>query len=138
MEKSIRVKPRKIFGYHLALDLYGCDSETMHDLDRCYQFLDTLPAKIGMHKQSPPFVIYIKNQGMAGWVPIVESGFSLYSVFSNNFISVDLYSCKRFDSKELTEIIVRLFKPNRIKSHFLLRGREYIHPMKLLKQRGLI
>jgi S-adenosylmethionine decarboxylase len=138
MKKSIPTKPRKIFGYHLALDLYGCDFRTTHDLKKCYQFLDTLPAKIGTNKQAPPFVIYSKLIGFAGWVPIVESGLSLYISFKTNFVSLDIYSCKRFDISETERITTKIFKPDKLKKTFLIRGKEYIHPMELLRTRGLI
>jgi len=130
-------KPRKIFGYHLALDLYDCDEAATRNFKACYYFLDTLPGKIGTNKQASPFVIYSEGLGFSGWVPIVESGFSLYISFPVNFVSFDIYSCKKFDKQRLEKLIIGFFKPKRVKRTFFVRGRDYIHPMKLLKIRGL-
>lgn len=137
MKQATTEKPRKIFGYHLALDLYDCNPEVVRDLKKCYHFLDTLPVKIGTNKQAPPFVVWSENIGFAGWTPIVESGFSLYTSFETNFASLDIYSCKRFNVPKLERLITKLFEPRRLKKTFLLRGKKYVHPMKLLKLRGL-
>lgn len=129
---SSKKKSRKIFGYHLALDLFGCNPDAAGDIKNCYQYLDTMPDKMKIHKQSPPFIFYKDNKdqaGLCGWIPIVESGISLYSFFRNNFMAVDIYSCKKFNTNEIVKITTDFFKPKEIKRQYLLRGEEYVHPI---------
>lgn len=127
-------KIRKIFGYHLALDIYDCDPKAVGSLEICYNYLDTLPGIMGTHKQSPPFIIYTDEKkypdkaGLSGWVPIVESGVSIHTLTPTNFISIDVYSCKKFSIEKIKKITLDTFKPKKIEEKFFLRGEEYIHP----------
>jgi len=119
------------FGYHLMLDLYGCNPEFTGNLEKCYKFLDELPTKIGMHKQSPPFIFYTDNEkypdkaGLSGWVPVVESGISIHTLTPTNFISIDVYSCKKFDPKIIEKTIRDFFQPQEMEINYVLRGKRY-------------
>ncbi|MDD5606778.1 MAG: S-adenosylmethionine decarboxylase [Candidatus Pacebacteria bacterium] len=122
-----RKQIKKIFGYHFILDLYDCDPETVGDLKTCYSYLDRLPFILRVNKQSPPFIVFTKT-GFNGWIPIVESGFSLYTNISSSFISIDVYSCKKFETEDIRKFTYGIFKPKKVKERYLLRGKEYIHP----------
>lgn len=136
MKKSTKKQLRKIFGHHLVLDLYDCDPKTVGSLEICYYYLDVLPGLIGTHKQSPPFIFvtdkekYPDKAGLSGWVPIVESGISIHTIIPTNFISIDVYSCKKFDPQEIKKFTINIFKPKRIEDKFFLRGESYINPSK--------
>jgi S-adenosylmethionine decarboxylase len=135
MKNTSTSKTKKIFGYHLVLDLYDCDPDAVRDMKRCYRFLDVMPDLMATHKQSRPFVIFTESVGFCGWVPIVESGVSLYTNIPLSFVSVDIYSCKKFDLDEVREFTFGTFSPRRTKERYLTRGKEYIHPTNLLKAR---
>lgn len=137
-QQKTEQKIRKIFGYHLALDLYDCDPEAIRNVDNCYSYLDKLPGIIVTDVQSPPFVVYKEKIGFAGWIPVVESGISLYVYFPSNFICTDIYTCKKFDYEKVKRVTIEIFKPKRIKEQRFLRGEEYVHPTELLEARGLI
>lgn len=125
---------RKVFGYHLALDLYDCDPKAVGSLEVCYRYLDTLPEIIKVDKQAPPYVVYTDAQrypdkaGLSGWIPIVESGVSIHTLTPTNFVSVDVYSCKEFNVEEIKLFTVKTFSPRTVEEKFLLRGEHYIHP----------
>ena len=137
MKKSSK-KIKKVFGYHLAMDLYNCDAKVVRSIEECYRFLALVPEKVETNIQSPPFVIYKKGIGFAGWIPVVESGISLYVYFPTNFASVDIYTCKKFDYEAMKKFVIEFFKPEKIKEYRFLRGKEYVPPIELLKVRGLI
>jgi S-adenosylmethionine/arginine decarboxylase-like enzyme len=124
-------KIRKNFGWHLTLDLYGCDPQTVGSLDICYNYLDTMPDIMAVHKQSTPFVVvtdgkkYPDKAGLSGWIPIVESGISIHTLTPTNFISIDIYSCQEFDPKKLKKFTSKVFKPKKIEEKFFLRGENY-------------
>jgi len=130
VEKSNKEKAKiqKIFGYHLALDLYNCNPEKARNIENCYEFLNVAPNIIETDIQSPPFVIYKKGVGFAGWIAVVESGISLYVSFPTNFIAVDIYSCKEYDYEKLKDFTKKIFEPKRIQEKRFLRGEQYIHP----------
>jgi S-adenosylmethionine/arginine decarboxylase-like enzyme len=135
--KSKRIEgPRSIFGYHLALDCYGCDKEAVDSIATCYHYLDTMTEIMKVHKQSPPLVIYTDaskypdKAGISGWVPIVESGISIHTLTPTNFISIDVYSCKKYSIKKVKEFTRKVFHPKEIEEKFFLRGEKYVHPKK--------
>ena len=124
-------KSRKNFGWHLILDLYGCDPDKVEDLGVCYNYLNTMPDLMKVHKQSPPFVVvtdgkkYPDKAGLSGWVPIVESGISIHTLTPTNFISIDIYSCEKFNNEKLIKFTKKIFKPKKIEKKFILRGESY-------------
>lgn len=125
---------KSVFGYHLTLDLYDCDPQKVGSLKVCYKYLDTVPDVIGTHKQSPPYIVYTDEKkypnkaGLSGWIPIVESGISIHTLTSTNFISIDVYSCKKFDRQKIRDFTKKTFKPKKIEEKYFLRGEEYTHP----------
>ncbi len=128
------MKPRKIFGYHLVLDLYDCNVRALSSLEVCYNYLNSMAELIGVHKQSEPVVIftdpvkYPDKAGISAWLPIVESGFSIHTLIPTRFISIDIYSCKKYDRKAVRKLTSRVFKPREIEEKYFLRGEKYVHP----------
>ena len=96
----------KTFGPHLTLDLYGCDKKKLNDHELLFKLLDELPGKIGMHKFSEPIVHLIPPRensfdqgGVTGFVILVESHISIHTFPADGFASIDIFSCKSFNSK---------------------------------------
>lgn len=135
MKKQIK-RPRKIFGYHMIMDCYGCNKKTIDSIEICYNYLDRMTDIMKVHKQSPPFIVYtdpIKypdKAGISGWIPIVESGISIHTLTPTGFISIDIYSCKKYNIKKVRDFTRKIFKPTEIEEKHFLRGEKYIHPTK--------
>jgi len=121
------------FGYLLTLDLYGCKEGYCDDLSYCYAFLDKLVAKLKMSKQSPPFLfksdgtLFPLKAGLSGWVPIIESGIQIHTLTRKNFISIDVYSCKKFPLEGITEFVKDYFECKEVEVNFIERGVKYNH-----------
>lgn len=121
---------KKAFGYHLMIDLYDCDPQKINSLDYCYKFLDELPAKIGMDKQSPPYIFrspesYPGKAGLSGWVPLIQSGMSIHTLTETNFVSIDIYSCLAFDPNFVTAQVMEYFNSSKLEKKYVLRGEDY-------------
>ena len=128
--------PRKIFGYHMIMDCYGCDRKIIDSIDVCYKYLNTMTEIMKVHKQSEPYVVYTDpvkypdKAGISAWVPIVESGISIHTLTPTGFISIDVYSCKKFNIDKVREFTRKIFKVKEIEEKHFLRGEKYIHPTK--------
>ena len=121
---------KKAFGFHLMLDCYDCAPDKLDSIDACYEFLDQLVNVIGAEKQTQPYVFRTPEQfkdkgGLSGWVPIVESGISIHTLTGSRFISLDVYSCRRFDNDKIAAFTERFFGAAEIEVNFVLRGRKY-------------
>jgi S-adenosylmethionine decarboxylase len=119
------------FGYELLLDLYDCKPGACDDLALCYKFLDEIVEYLGMEKQAPPNIFYTDatrfpdKAGLSGWAPLVESSIVIHTLTPKNFISVDIYCCKTFDTNKAKSFVRRFFSPKRMDEQFILRGIDY-------------
>ncbi|VVC02658.1 S-adenosylmethionine decarboxylase proenzyme [Candidatus Burarchaeum australiense] len=133
MEKLVE-KRKIMFGPHLMLDLYKCDRQKLVDVSLAHHVLDELPNILGMNKIMPPYVVPYggsKNPdsfdkgGISGIVIIAESHISLHSFVEQEYISIDIFSCKQFDSEVATRYLVEAFGAKKIEKTLLMRGKEF-------------
>ena len=118
------------FGYLMTLDLYGCKPGVCDDLDLCYRYLEDLVVFLRMNKQSPPFLFrspaeYPDKAGLSGWVPLIESGIQIHTLSPKNFISIDVYSCGKYDPTGVEEFTSKYFEPQEIEKNYIYRGVKY-------------
>lgn len=121
-----------VFGYFLGIDMYACKG--VNDLSQGYELLDNLPLVIGMTKQGPPIVIrgqeHFKKKGsekggISGWIALIESGIQLHTIRDREFVSIDIYSCKKFDVSKVVDFCKKHYAPRNIETHLLERGKDY-------------
>jgi len=121
----------QVFGYQLLLDLYECKEDVCEDLNLNYRFLDDMVEKLGMEKQAPPNIFrsdatrFPDKAGLSGWVPLIESSIVIHTLSPKNFISIDIYCCKPFDSEKAKEICRNFFSPKEIDAQHIERGLKY-------------
>ncbi len=119
------------FGYQVLLDLYQCRPGVCADLAHCYRFLDEIVDALGMEKQAPPSIFrspedrFPDKAGLSGWVPLIESSVVLHTLTEKDFISIDVYCCRSFDTDLARDFCRRFFGPQRIDEHGIVRGRDY-------------
>ena len=120
------------WGYQLILDCFGCSHEICCDLDNGYEFLDQICSFLGMTKQTQPYIFktcetaFPGRPGYSGWVPIIESGIQIHTSANNRFVSIDVYSCKRFDQMAVQKFTMDWFAPEGIDTRFFYRGRDFL------------
>lgn len=118
-------------GIHLMVDAYECPHAILDDMKISYEFLDKLPEKIGMKKLTIPYVIHADANdkkdpgGWTGFVIIAESHISVHTFPKRGFVTIDVYSCKGFDTKKTLDHIQKVFQPKEIDSITALRGKKY-------------
>jgi S-adenosylmethionine decarboxylase len=57
-----------------------------------------------------------ENQGYDAFVPLIDSGISIYVWSSSKFVSLIIYTCKGFDESIAIETTKKFFKANKIES----------------------
>lgn len=74
------------------------------------------PLKTSIHK--------FPLQGMTGVVLLAESHISIHTWPENNYMAVDIFTCsKQAKPREALEFLKLHFKPKKVKSMFIKRGR---------------
>ena len=134
-QKGTTLSQPKPFGYSYLIDLFACKKGTADDMELTYRFLETLVDRIGMTKMSAPVVIhaprvrgveiYPEKAGVSGWVPLIESGIQIHSIEPTHFITLDVYSCNKFDPNIVKDFAKETFGFQDCEEHFIVRGKNY-------------
>ena len=118
---------KSYFGPHLMLDLSECDPKRINDLGFIFNFLNTLPDKIGMVKITQPYVfpyggLIPEDKGITGFVVIAESHLSIHTFVEKGYAFVDLFSCKPFNTDLARDLIIEAFISKKPKVYMIERG----------------
>ena len=115
--------------------MYDCRVGAADDLELHYRFLERVVDKIGMTRMSQPTVmhgptkngseIYPDKAGVSGWVPLIESGIQIHSMEPKRFITLDVYSCNKFDKNIILDYARECFGFEKVEEHYFVRGTGY-------------
>ena len=116
---------------HLLVDGYGGDVKKMWDVEALRRFLDEYPPTLGMTKLCDPQVVAYKgpkveDQGVSGFVIIAESHISVHTFPNRNYVNIDVFSCKSFDSDRVLQDVKDLFSLADVRTWLLDRGLEHL------------
>lgn len=118
------------FGQHLMVDGYGCSPQSLQDITLIYNLLDEYPQQINMHKIMPPYVFRYEGKnpedwGISGFVLIAESHISLHTFPEKGYLSLDIFSCKKFDVEVALWYVKETFAIQSFERYLLDRGLEF-------------
>lgn len=106
-----------MFGPHLTIDLYGCDAGLLSSTDHIYKILDEMPGLLEMRKITKPQILpyggspgTFDKGGISAFVMIATSHISIHTFIAQKYASVDIFSCKEFDTEKATKYISGKFK----------------------------
>ena|SRR3990167_4233235 len=126
------------FGLHLMLDLGKCSKKKLVSQSYIYDILNELPEKIGMHKMTLPHVYKWKDKfstsdqaGITGVVTLAESHATIHTFPDYNFVFIDVFSCKSFDTDKAIRLFKKYFGAKDIKPKVETRGVNF--PKKVYK-----
>ncbi len=93
---------------HLIIDGYSDNQELLQDKAHLRNWLEDCPARIGMNRISPPYVLrYVgpnpEDWGISGFVFIAESHISIHTFVECGYVNVDIFSCRDFDTEKAIE-----------------------------------
>ena len=116
---------------HLVIDGYAGDTGKMWDLEMVREFLTNYPDNLGMTRITEPNVLEyngpkIEDAGVSGFVIIAESHISIHTFPYRNYVNIDIFSCKSFDSDQAARDARDLFDLTDIKTWLLDRGLEWL------------
>ena len=118
------------FGPHLMMDLTGCPTEVLQDLQLHFNYLNNTPDLIGMTRITQPHVfpysgLVPEDKGITGHVIIAESHLTIHSFEEKGYVFLDVFSCKEFDIEKTIDIIVKTFKPASYTHWVIQRGTNF-------------
>ncbi len=96
---------------HLIIDGYVQNPEKIQDTQFIYKFLNTYPDQIKMTKVSTPHVSEydLQEQGISGFVLLAESHISVHVFPEKSYVSIDIFSCREFDTHQAAKRLEQQF-----------------------------
>ncbi|MBI4182095.1 MAG: adenosylmethionine decarboxylase [Candidatus Aenigmarchaeota archaeon] len=115
------------FGPHVTIDAGDCDFEKLTDYQFIYDLLTTLPEQIGMTRMTLPYVVRWKDKwaqtpGISGFVMLAESHISIHTFPEQNYVFIDIFSCREFDTQDAAQRLVAAFGAKDVHINLVKRG----------------
>jgi S-adenosylmethionine decarboxylase len=117
---------KKVFGYELIMDLYGCDLTVMRSKKKLTEYIDRLCPLIDMEKYGKTLLEYFgtKQPHTKGYslLQFIETS-SITGHFSEQWrISyINIFSCKSFDPAVAKKFTKEFFKAKQARTRFIVR-----------------
>ncbi len=111
---------------HLIIDGYSSNQNILRDEDFLRKWLENYPARIGMTRISPPYVLkYVgpvfEDWGISGFVFIAESHIGVHTFVERSYVNIDVFSCKDFDAEKAIEDFREAFQLTKLRSCLINR-----------------
>ena len=96
-----------------------------------YDILNKLPEKIGMTKMTLPYVVKWMDkfsegmEGVSGFVMIAESHISIHTFPDQDYVFMDIFSCKEFDAEKAVKYLVGAFESTKYSKNIVKRGVDF-------------
>lgn len=85
-------------------------------------YFDKIAEKLSLRMYREPIIFSPggkgkeENQGYDAFVPLIDSGISVYIWSNSNFFSIIIYTCKNFDEEKAIQFTKEFFKTDKIVS----------------------
>jgi len=119
------------FGLHVTIDASGCSKAKLMSVPLVYDILNKLPEKIGMTKMTLPYVVKWLDkfssgtEGVSGFVMIAESHISIHTFPDQDYVFMDIFSCKNFDADKAVKYLLSAFEAKKFETKVLKRGMDF-------------
>jgi len=115
---SVQVKRQR-----LIIEAFDCNSP-IDDVKFVYDLVEEISKAIDMRIVVPPIIVKIpvanaddsiatnKDYGISGTVVWLESGAQIHTWPEYNFMTLDIFSCKKFDNGAVFDLVKSIVKPS--------------------------
>jgi S-adenosylmethionine decarboxylase len=112
------------WGYHLTLDCRACNIPAIKDYENIWEFTKQLVKDIDMVAYGEPQIVKFGSGNKAGYtlIQLIEtSNICAHFCDDDGNAYIDVFSCKPFEVAAVTSLVQEFFRPERIKTTFILR-----------------
>ena len=115
------------WGYHLMLDVSGCDNTKISDGDNITAFTKELVRRIDMVAYGEPVVARFATHdpGKAGYsmMQLIEtSNLAAHFVERDNTMYLDVFSCKTYNIEDVQDVVREYFGAEKIRVNYITRN----------------
>ena len=114
------------WGFHLILDISGCEIELIDSRDTILKFIKQLVIAIDMKAYGEPliekFALHDADKSGFSFVQLIEtSNITGHFVSANGSAYIDVFSCKPYSYNTVVATVQEFFKPKKITQQIILR-----------------
>jgi S-adenosylmethionine/arginine decarboxylase-like enzyme len=113
------------WGWHLVLNMYGCDAEKIKSAEVIRQFVIDLCDLIEMRRFGEPMIVnFGEDPRVAGYslVQLIEtSNICAHFADESSAVYLDIFSCKKFDPEIAARFCIQTFGAQKAAGNFLSR-----------------
>ena len=118
---------KKFMGRHLIVDAYGVGRNILQNKKLLKRMLGDLPLELKMRILKQPAVHEIKSEthseiGFSGFVILYESHVSFHTWPEENFIAIDIFSCKDFNKSVAINFLKKILGVKKVQFKSIIRG----------------
>jgi S-adenosylmethionine decarboxylase len=125
MKRELLVQNPRPDGYHLMLELYGCQEEKINSRKYLHQVVKGAVKKVGLTNLGSRFHQF-DPQGVTGFTLLAQSHISLHTWPEYGYLVLDIFTCgdqKQADS--LADQFLKRLHPARVNRQVVRKGFQF-------------
>jgi S-adenosylmethionine decarboxylase len=125
MKRELLVENPRPDGYHLMLELYGCEAEKINSRKFLHQAVKAAVKKGGLTNLGSRFHQF-DPQGVTGFTLLAQSHISLHTWPEYGYLVLDIFTCgDQEQADNLADHFLKRLRPTRVNRQVLRKGFQY-------------
>jgi S-adenosylmethionine decarboxylase len=125
MKRELLIQNPRPDGYHLMMELYGCDQEKINSRRFLQQVVKNAVKKVGLINLGSRFHQF-DPQGVTGFTLLAQSHISLHTWPEFGYLVLDIFTCgDQSQADQLADHFLKRLRPARINRQVLRKGYQY-------------
>ncbi|MBW1917105.1 MAG: adenosylmethionine decarboxylase [Deltaproteobacteria bacterium] len=125
MKRELLVQNPRPDGYHLMLELYGCDMEKINSHRFLHRAVKTAVKNVGLTNLGSRYHRF-QPQGVTGFTLLAQSHISLHTWPEYGYLVLDIFTCgDESQANQLEHHLLKRLGPCEVKRRVVRKGYQY-------------
>ena len=125
MKRELLVENPRPDGYHLMLELYGCEADKINSRKFLHKAVKTAVKEVGLTNLGSKFHQF-RPHGVTGFTLLAQSHISLHTWPEYGYVVLDIFTCGDQEQAEsLAGHFLERLRPERINRKVVRKGFQY-------------
>jgi len=126
MKRELLVQNPRPDGYHLMMELFGCDQEKLNSRKFLHNTVKNAVKKVGLTNLGSRFHQF-QPFGVTGFTLLAQSHISLHSWPEFGYLVLDIFTCgDQNQADQLADHLLERLQPSRVDRQVVRKG--YLYP----------
>ena len=126
MKRELLVQKPRPDGYHLMMELFGCDQEKLNSRKFLHNTVKNAVKKVGLTNLGSRFHQF-QPFGVTGFTLLAQSHISLHSWPEFGYLVLDIFTCgDQNQADQLADHLLERLQPSRVDRQVVRKG--YLYP----------